>query len=390
MESTDPAVSAKDLITPAVIAAIWAAAFGVVIAALPVLLIWTLGASGAGSLAVAVKASLLAWPISHGAPVLVTGVAIDILPLLTALFPIFILRRAAMRIFKIIEPARNVIAAIAIPIISVNTLICFGLGWLASDDVIAISPVQTAIIAAVVSAIAVSWGAVSVYGLPKLQVPITIKLGLRVGLLIAAVLTVAATILVLFRLGQNISSAVSVAASIADTRTEKVLVWLLTFGYLPVAISWGFAWLLGPGVATGVDTASSFAVVDQAALPALPWLAALPATAVENGWYLLLIPAITAAFFALLLWWSLHNESYRVLFTNTLTAITTITAIAIGLALLGGGSIGPGRLAVFGPQWLPVMGGVFVTIAPAFALLLVLEPIRRWIVTRQKRKQLDA
>ena len=49
------------------------------------------------------------------------------------------------------------IAAIAIPIISVNTLICFGLGWLASDDVIAISPVQTAIIAAVVSAIAVSW-----------------------------------------------------------------------------------------------------------------------------------------------------------------------------------------------------------------------------------------
>ena len=203
MESTDPAVSAKDLITPAVIAAIWAAAFGVVIASLPVLLIWTLGASGAGSLAVAVKASLLAWPISHGAPVLVTGVAIDILPLLTALFPIFILRRAAMRIFKIIEPTRNVIAAIAIPIISVNTLICFGLGWLASDDVIAISPVQTAIIAAVVSAIAVSWGAVSVYGLPKLQVPVTIKLGLRVGLLIAAVLTVAATILVLFRLGQK-------------------------------------------------------------------------------------------------------------------------------------------------------------------------------------------
>ena len=78
------------------------------------------------------------------------------------------------------------------------------------------------------------------------------------------------------------------------------------------------------------------------------------------------------------------------MFTNTLTAIATITAIAIGLALLGGGSIGPGRLAVFGPQWLPVMGGVFVTIAPAFALLFVLEPIRRWIVTRQKRKRLDA
>jgi hypothetical protein len=390
MAASDPAVSPKDLIAPAAIAALWAAAFGVVIAALPVLLIWTLGASGAGSLTAAIKASLLAWPISHGVPILITSVSVDVLPLLMIVFPIFIMRRAAIRIFRIVDPELGLVAAIAIPVILVNTTISFLLAWLVSDDVIAISPIHTAIVVTVVSALAVALGAISVYGFPKLEFPQSINLGLRVGLLISVLLVVASSALVLVMLGINISSATEVALSVADTRTEKILIWLLTLGYFPVAVSWGYAWLLGPGVATGIDTASSFAVIDQAALPAIPWLAALPAATPENGWYVLLVPAVLAAFFALLLWWSLHNESYRIIFTNTLMALVTITAVAVLISIIGGGSIGPGRLAVFGPQWLPVIGGVFVTMAPAFGLLLIAESIRRWIKSRVGRKKSDA
>lgn len=390
MAASDPAVSPKDLIAPAAIAALWAAAFGVVIAALPVLVIWTLGASGAGSLTVALKAALLAWPISHGVPISITSVSIDVLPLLMVVFPIFLMRRAAIRIFRIVEPEFGLVIAIAIPVILVNTAISFLLAWLASDDVIAISPIHTVIVVAVISTVAVVLGAMNVYGFPKLEIPQSINLGLRVGLLISVLLMVAASALALVMLGLNISSANEVALSVADTRTEKFLIWLLTIGYFPVAMSWGYAWLLGPGVATGIDTASSFAVIDQAALPAIPWLAALPAATPENGWYVLLVPAVLAAFFALLLWWSLHNESYRIIFTNTLTALTTITAFAVLLSIIGGGSIGPGRLAVFGPQWLPVIGGAVVTMAPAFGLLLIAESIRRWIKSKIARKHQDA
>lgn len=372
-------INSKDLIFPAFITALWATVFGVVISALPVLLIWTLGASGAGSLAAAIKASLLAWPATHGTPILITSVRIDILPFLMVCFPLFLLRRAAVRIFRVVEPTRSVLLAVGIPILIVNAIVSFMITWLASDEVIGLDPIAAVLLAILVAGLAVSWAAGSTYGWPKLNLPVSIKYGLRSAMLLSAILILLSLGLAVARLVINLPAAVEVAGSIADTRIEHMLVWLLTLGYLPVAASWGLAWLLGPGVATGVDTASSFAVVDQAALPALPWLAALPATTVQNGWYLLIVPAVLAGFFALLLWWSVHNESYRVIFTNVLVAISSITFVVLVLSLIGGGAIGPGRLTVFGPQWLPMIGGVGVTIAPAFVLLLILELLRRWI-----------
>ncbi|MFM1906306.1 MAG: hypothetical protein RIT32_1102 [Actinomycetota bacterium] len=387
MSQSDPAVSPRDLIAPAAITGIWATSFGVVMAALPVLVIWTLGASGAGSLAAAIKAAFLAWPISHGVPVLITTVTIDVLPLLTIIFPVFMLRRAAMRMFRVSTATFGQISAVALPIILVNSAISFVIAWLASDDVIGIAPLTTAFLVAVVSLVAVSLGALKVFGWPSVELPISIKFGFRVGLLIITILLVAALVLAAVMLILNFSNALNVVDSIADTSTEKFLVWLFTFGYFPIAISWGYAWLLGPGVATGIDTAASFAVVDQSALPALPWLAALPTTTVTYGWYLLLFPLLISVFFALLMWWSLHHESYRVLITNTIMALTIVVAVTVLVSLIGGGAIGPGRLSVFGPQWLPMIGGVFVTIAPAFVLLLIVDAIRRWIKNRNAKQR---
>lgn len=383
MAATDPVVNPRDLVAPSAIAALWAISLGVVMAALPILIIWTMGASGAGSLAAAIRASFLAWPVSHGVPVSITSVRIDILPLLTLLFPLFILRRASMRIFKVVNFTWPNVFAIATPIVFLNSLVGFLLAWLVSDDVFAIEPFQTTFIMAIISMVAILLGAVKVYGLPKLALPISIKYGLRVGLLNLAVLTITGLILAIVMLLLNFDSALEVTASIADTNSEKVLTWLLTIGYLPIAMSWGYAWLIGPGVATGIDSAASFAVIDQTALPALPWLAALPDTQVTNGWYLLLIPLLVSMFLVLLMWWSLHNESYRIIFTNSLAALTIIIAITVLVSNLGGGAIGPGRLSVFGPQWLPMIGGVFVTIAPAFGLLLLIDAIRRWISAKR-------
>ncbi len=386
MAATDPVVNPRDLVIPSTIAALWAISFGVVIAALPILLVWTLGASGAGSLGTAVRASFLAWPVSHGVPVSITSVRIDLLPLLTIVFPIFILRRAALRIFRIVPFSWQNFAAIAAPVVLLNSSIGFLLAWLVSDDVFAIAPFQAIFIMSVIALIAVGFAAIKTYGWPNFELPISVKYGARVGLLNSAILLLIGLGLAILMLGLNLSSAVAVTASIADTSAEKFLTWLLTLGYLPTAMIWGYAWLLGPGVATGVDSAASFAVIDQTALPALPWLAALPTLAVSNGWYLLLVPILISVFLVSLMWWSLHNESFRTIFTNVLAGLSIIVLITVLLSFVGGGAIGPGRLAVFGPQWLPMIGGVFITIAPAFGLLLMLEAVRRWLRSRKARK----
>lgn len=386
MTPSDPTINPRDLIIPTVISTLWATAFGILMSALPVLIVWILGASGAGSLTTAIRTSFLAWPISHGTPVTITSVQVDVLPILAVLFPILILRRVSIRIFRILPPSKLGLISILVSILSVNVLLSFILAWVVSDEIISISPLLTPLIVAVISGLAVILGALKVYGWPNNSLPESIKTGVRVGLIISTILIASGLLLVLIRFGINLSSAIEIVASVADTNSEKFLTWILTLGYLPIAIIWGYAWLLGPGVSTGVDSAASFAVIDQTALPALPWLAALPETSPENGWYLLLIPVLISTLMASLMWWSLHNLNFRILLTNTLAALFVIALIAVLFSLIGGGAIGPGRLTVFGPQWLPMIGGVSITIAPAFGLTLVLDGIRRWIGYRKQRK----
>lgn len=386
MTSSDPAINPRDLIIPTIISTLWASAFGILMSALPVLIVWILGASGAGSLTSAIRTSFLAWPISHGTPVTITSVQVDVLPILAVLFPIFILRRVSIRIFRIVPYSKSSLILVLVSITSVNTLLSFLLAWLVSDEVISISPVLTPLIVAAISVLAVLIGALRVYGRPNVSLHQSIKTGVRAGLIISTALIVAGLLLVLIRFGLNLSSAIEIVASVADTNSEKFLTWILTLGYLPIAIIWGYAWLLGPGVSTGIDSAASFAVIDQTALPALPWLAALPETSPENGWFVLLIPVLISTLVATLMWWSLHNLSYRILFTNTLSALVVIALVAVSLSLIGGGAIGPGRLEVFGPQWFPMIGGVSVTIAPVFVLILILDGIRRWISNRKQKE----
>ena len=58
-----------------------------------------------------------------------------------------------------------------------------------------------------------------------------------------------------------------------------LLVLVLSLGYLPVALVWTTAYLLGPGFALGTSaTVSPFSEAGPATLPGLPLLAAVPAT----------------------------------------------------------------------------------------------------------------
>ena len=387
MSDSGVVVEHRDLIRTSAITAVWSVSIGIILCAFPVILVWTLGASGAGSLGNAIKAALLAWPIAHGARVSVTGVSIDVMPFLLALFPIFLLRRAAMRIFKIVEPSSKVILSVLTPIVSVNFLISATLAWLASDDVISVYPLWVFPPVFIVGTVAVLSAAVKVYGYPLINFEeFKFLIGVRVGGYLVAGLLLAAAVLSSVRLVLSFDQAKLVVASVADTNYEILLVWLTTIGFAPVAIAWGYAWLLGSGVSTSIDTASSFAVVDEVAYPAIPWLAALPTDVISNAWLILLVPFVLSSIAAILLWWSLHNSKLSEIIMNSSVALLLVLVATLILSLLGGGSAGPGRLAVFGPQWLPMLGGVFVSIAPAFMVMLLVEFLRRKLKIRKLAK----
>jgi hypothetical protein len=135
----------------------------------------------------------------------------------------------------------------------------------------------------------------------------------------------------------------------------SLLLLLASVCYLPNAVIWAIAYLLGPGFAFGVGTAVSPAGSALGAVPAFPELAALP-TAVHAafpawlGFFVLALPYLAGALAGVV--------TVRIAPTPSLEAAPlwgllsgSLAALVIGLAArFSGGGLGSGRLASVGPS----------------------------------------
>jgi hypothetical protein len=135
----------------------------------------------------------------------------------------------------------------------------------------------------------------------------------------------------------------------------SALLLLAGLAYVPNAIIWAIAYLLGPGFAFGVGTAVSASGSALGAVPAFPMLAALPVATKAAfpawlGFFILLTPYLAGALAGLM--------TVRIAPTPWLEAaplwglLTGLsTALVIGLAAkVSGGPLGAGRLASVGPS----------------------------------------
>lgn len=124
----------------------------------------------------------------------------------------------------------------------------------------------------------------------------------------------------------------------------------------PNAAVFAASYLVGPGFAVGSATLVSPTVVTTGALPAFPLLAALPDEGPGPPWAMALLaaPVLAAVVASALTTRRFPMCSYP---TSALRGLLTGVAagVAVGLAgALAGGAVGPGRMAVTGPDPVPL------------------------------------
>lgn len=162
------------------------------------------------------------------------------------------------------------------------------------------------------------------------------------------------------------ADATALAQSLQLDVLGVILLFCIQLLYLPVALSWGAAWLSGSGFTLGVtETASPFTSV-PGPLPALPLFTAIPE--MPEGLGLLAPLLITLSGVMLGVLYQRHDrgtdravqtlpivaERIIVLFC---AALTTAIAVTV-LGFLTSGAIGPGRLAQAGPN--PLQSGTLI------------------------------
>lgn len=161
-----------------------------------------------------------------------------------------------------------------------------------------------------------------------------------------------------------------------------IVITLVQLAYVPTLAVWGMSFVAGPGFAVGTGTSVSPAGTQVGVVPGLPALGAVPES--TTSW-LLLLALLPVALGALAGWIArsrllhAHLDDHVDAPEDPIAARLVVTA---AMALLSGGaaallawaasgSLGPGRLAEFGPEVGPVAlaVGLEVLLGAAFLLL---------------------
>jgi hypothetical protein len=172
---------------------------------------------------------------------------------------------------------------------------------------------------------------------------------------VLAVLVTAGAVLGAASLAVHVHEAATLQRSLRPNAIGLVLLVLLQLSYVPNAVVWGIAYVVGPGFAFGSATVVAPAGSALAKLPALPMLAALPPGLhpAMPGWLeptVLAVPYLAGGLGGLLL-----VRAARPLALDAAPLWGLVSGVASGgvlalLAAASGGPLGDGRLAAVGPS----------------------------------------
>jgi hypothetical protein len=170
----------------------------------------------------------------------------------------------------------------------------------------------------------------------------------------------------------------------------SALLLLAGLAYLPNAVVWAMAYVIGPGFAFGAGTAVAPAGSVIGPLPLFPMLAGLPAAphgphAAGPGpvsFALLAIPYLAGAFGGLLTVRTAPSPAIEAAPLWGLAAGATAGCVTGALAVVSGGPLGTGRLAAIGPSGWQVALVATLEIGIAAA---VTAGIANWLLIRRVR-----
>jgi hypothetical protein len=188
---------------------------------------------------------------------------------------------------------------------------------------------------------------------------------------IVAVSALAVTVLVLAQYGTVIGLYETVQAGVAG----GIALTIAQLAFLPNLIVWAAAWFVGPGFALGAGSSVSPLGTALGPVPGVPVLGILPHGSLGYGFLGFLVPVLAGFLCA----WVAGQRMPRTspepgigLQLATGAGIGLVAAVLLGLlAWWSGGALGPGRLAVVGPNPLLVGALAFVEVGIAASLGIV-------------------
>lgn len=354
----------------------WAAAIGLVIATTLALVGWVAALHpGFGQrIPDVLRAAVQIWLVAHHADFAFPGGQIGLLPLGLLVLPAALLARAGDWVARVgrIGRLRHLVPA-SIGLAAPYALLAGALARLVSSEWLRPSLFHSLLGCFLIACAAGGAGAVRALGwrravalLPERAHAVAAGAAGAV-----ATLVVCGALLTAVALGTQLGRAGALAEALSPGVVGGFLLLMLQAAYVPNAVAWGVAYTMGPGFAVGTGTAVAPGGVLVEGLPALPLLAAVPASgpAPPLSYIALAAPYLAGIAAGFLTARRVATFSREVTALWGLVAGVCSALVAGAFATLSAGSLGDGRLATVGPSgWeVAAVGALEVGVAAAVA-----------------------
>ncbi len=205
---------------------------------------------------------------------------------------------------------------------------------------------------------------------------------LRIGTSVIVFLLMISSVLLMFALMLGWVEVLRLYQALSLSFLGGLMLTLGQLAVLPNLIVYGMAWITGAGFSIGAGSFVSPLASQLGPLPALPVFAALPTAGIDRGIVFAMIPVVAAMIATLLARKS--TEKMRWEFASSFSAAAVLAsfsalvsaALALALAFLASGSLGPGRFVEVGINPVQVALVIFIEVlVPVFLVsLVVLRP----------------
>lgn len=361
---------------PAFLLALRTTVYGLIAVELAVLLLWVASARSGSSAADTLRLGLTFWAAAHHATVHVGPATIGVVPLGLTALPFWLLHRGTRRLY---EADTGVESLAFVPALAT----CYGVlvaavALAARGAVVQPVPAEGFVGGAAVAALAALTAVARVRGVHP-RVPAWLVLAVRGVLQATAILLAAGLLLAVAAVAVQHGRVGTTQAALHPGASGLAGLLLLDVLALPHAAIWGASVIVGPGFGLGAHTSVSLAGSTLGAVPAVPVLAALPATGAFPAYVLvlLLIPLGAGVVAARRVLPARSDVAWRADVEVALRTAGVGGVVWAALAWLADGSVGPGRLAIAGPSSWQVGLTVFGELALGLLLTTAVREVRR-------------
>ena len=282
-----------------VLAALRAAALGLLTVMVLVLVAWATAADSGASATEAVAAGFAIWLVGHLARLSVPGGGFGLAPLGLTLLLAVLLYSSAVRAARAAQVrGRRAVGSLTVALAASYAAIAVVISLFARSAAVQPRPVTVFLGAGGLALIAGGAGAVRGSGRAVAwwsRIPTAGRLALTGAAGAVCVLLASGSLLVCAMLALHRGEVSGVVSGLDAGTSGTLLVLLICVLYAPTAVVWGTSYLVGPGFAVGTGTTVAISGVHLGAVPAVPLLAALPSSRDTGAAWPLMVAATLAA-----------------------------------------------------------------------------------------------